>query len=59
MTKIESIQQDINKLEKALSIIEKTENHILFKKTLLILDICKNINILNSKQENIKNLLNN
>jgi hypothetical protein len=57
MNKLESIQKDINKLEKALREIEKTENHVLFQKSILIKEICKNIRILEDKQENIKKLL--
>ena len=58
MNKLESIQKDINKLEKALKLIEQTENYILFRKGILISEICKNIRILEDKQENIKKTLN-
>lgn len=57
MKKIESIQKDINKLEKALIQIESTENYVLFRKGLIIIEICKNINILKDKQESIKKQL--
>lgn len=57
MNKIESIQKDINKLEKALRQIESTENYVLFQKGILIKEICKNIHILQDKQESIKKLL--
>ena len=58
MNKILSIQKDIDKLEKALKLIEKTENHLLYKKSNIIFEICKNINVLKDKQETIKNILN-
>jgi hypothetical protein len=57
MNKLESIQKDINKLEKALKLIEQTENYILFKKSNIIFEICENINILKEKQDSIKKLM--
>jgi replicative DNA helicase len=53
MKKIQSIQKDINKLQKALSLIEQTENYILFQKGILISEICKNIRILEDKQKTL------
>ena len=38
--KIQSIQNDINKLEKALNLIEQTDNFILINKSNLIYNIC-------------------
>jgi hypothetical protein len=57
MNKIQSIQNDINKLEKSLKLIEQTENYILFNKSVLIFDICESINILKEKQERLKMLI--
>jgi hypothetical protein len=57
MEKIQSIQNDINKLEKSLKLIEQTENYILFNKSVLIFDICESINILKDKQERLKLLI--
>jgi len=51
MNKIESIQKDINSLEKALKLIESTENYMLFNKSKIMLEICENINILKDKQQ--------
>lgn len=48
---IQSINLDIDRLEKALSIIEKTENYLHFKKSALILDICEQINVLKEKRD--------
>ena len=53
MKKIKSIQKDINKLQKALNLIEQTENYILFQKGILISEICKNIRILEDKQKTL------
>ena len=53
MNKIQSIQKDINKLQKALNLIEQTENYILFRKGILISEICKNIRILEDKQKTL------
>jgi hypothetical protein len=57
MNKIESIQKDINKLEKALNLIQKTDNHILFYKSQIMSEIIRNIYLLQDKQESIKKLL--
>ena len=57
MNKIQSIQKDINKLEKALNLIEKTDNYILFYKSQIMSEIIRNIYLLQDKQESIKKLL--
>lgn len=48
---IQSINKDIQALEKALKLIEKTENHLHFNKSKLILDICEQANILKEKRD--------
>jgi hypothetical protein len=57
--KIQTINQDIKKLEQALKLIEQTENHLHFNKTILILDICEQINVLREKRDRQENLFNN
>jgi len=57
--KIQTINQDIKKLEQALKLIEQTENYLHFNKTVLILDICEQINVLREKREGQTNLFNN
>lgn len=49
--KIQSINNDIQALEKALKIIEKTENYLHFNKSKLILDICEQVNVLKEKRD--------
>jgi hypothetical protein len=51
MNKLQSIQKDINKLEKALTLIQNTENHAIFQKSILMGSIIKNINILKDKHD--------
>ena len=48
---IQSINNDIQALEKALKIIEKTENYLHFNKSKLILDICEQVNVLKEKRD--------
>ena len=55
--KIQSIQNDINKLEKALKLIEQTDNFILINKSNLIYNICTNIYILKDKKERLELLI--
>jgi hypothetical protein len=47
--KSQTIQTDINNLEKALKIIEKTECYRLFNKSHLIFEMCEQINVLREK----------
>lgn len=56
--KIEIINKDILNLEKALKIIEKTECYLLFNKSILILNICEQINILKDKADKQQIFLN-
>jgi hypothetical protein len=58
MDKIQKIQKDIDKLEKALKLIEKTQYYFLYEKSNIIFELCKNINILKDKQQTLKNILN-
>lgn len=46
-----TIQTDINNLEKALKLIEKTENYLHFNKSHLIFEMCEQINILKEKRD--------
>jgi len=48
---LQTMTEDIEKLEKALKLIEKTENYIYFKKSTLMLDICEQINVLKEKKD--------
>jgi len=48
---LQTMTEDIDKLEKALKLIEKTENYIHFKKSTLMLDICEQINVLKEKKD--------
>lgn len=48
---LQTMTEDIEKLEKALKLIEKTENYIHFKKSTLMLDICEQINVLKEKKD--------
>jgi hypothetical protein len=57
--KIQTINSDIKKLEQALKLIEQTENYLHFNKTILIMDICEQINILREKRDRQTNLFNN
>ncbi len=49
--KTETILKDVEKLEKALKLIEKTESYFLFKKSNLIFEICEQITTLKEKAE--------
>ncbi|HXS59731.1 MAG TPA: hypothetical protein VN703_02845 [Candidatus Sulfopaludibacter sp.] len=48
---IQSVNKDIVALEKALRIIEKTENYLHFKKAHLVFEICEQINVLKDKRD--------
>jgi len=48
---LQTIQKDINKLEKALKIIQSTDNYQHFAKSTLMLDTCEQINILKGKMD--------
>lgn len=54
---LQSIAQDIEKLEKALKLIEKTANYMHFRKATLILEICAEINRLKEKADRQKEIL--
>jgi uncharacterized coiled-coil DUF342 family protein len=51
MNNIEKITNDILKLEKALTLIEKTETYWLFNKSKLIADMCEEISNLKDKRD--------
>jgi len=56
--KSQTIQTDINNLEKALKIIEKTECYLLFNKAHLIFEMCEQINVLREKLDRQETFLN-
>ena len=49
---IESINKDIAAIEKAIKIIEKTENYLHFKKSSCIFTLCEAVNELKEKRDN-------
>lgn len=49
--KIETLNKDIEALNKALRLIEKTENYLHFNKSKLIFDICEEVNKLKEKRD--------
>jgi uncharacterized protein (DUF1499 family) len=51
MKKIESLNKDIASLEKALKIVEQTENYLHFNKSSIIMEICEQINVLKEKRD--------
>jgi len=55
---LQTINKDVQKLEQALKLIEKTENYLHFNKSILILDICEQINVLKDKRDRQINVLN-
>lgn len=46
---IKSVNNDIQQLEKALKLVESTENYMHFKKSHLIFELCEQINVLKGK----------
>ena len=48
---LQTIDKDIEKLEKALKLVSSTENYMHFKKSTLMLDLCEQINILKDKKD--------
>lgn len=55
---IPSVKNDIQKLEKALKLIETTENYMHFRKSHLIFEICEQINVLREKADKQKEFVN-
>jgi len=49
--KIETINKDIQALEKCLKTIEKTECYTLFDKAKIMFDICESISVLKDKAD--------
>ena len=49
---LQSINTEIQQLEKALRLVEKTENYLHFKKSHLIFELCEQINTLKEKRDN-------
>lgn len=50
--KLETITSDIKLLEKALKLVQDTENYMHFQKTNIMMDICEQINVLKDKRDN-------
>lgn len=50
---LETINKDIKDLERALKIIEKTENYLHFKKSHLIFEVCEQISVLKEKRDKL------
>jgi len=48
---LQSINTDIQTLDKAIKLIEKTENYLHFNKSHLIFEICEQVNILRDKRD--------
>lgn len=48
---LKSIKKDIESLEKALRLVEKTDNYLHFNKSKIILDLCEQINVLRFKHD--------
>lgn len=48
---IQSVNSDIQLLEKALKLVEKTENYLHFNKSVLIKELCEQIFTLQDKAE--------
>ncbi len=49
---ISTINSDIKELEKALKLVESTENYFHFSKSEIMLILCREINILKEKRDN-------
>ena len=54
---LQTVNKDIDQLEKALRLIEKTENYLHFGKSNLIFEICEQINVLKDKRDKQINFL--
>jgi len=48
---LQTIGSDIQALEKALRLVEKTENYLHFNKSNLIFELCEQINMLKEKRD--------
>ena len=46
-----SVNKDIQTLEKALKLVESTDNYMHFKKSHLIFELCEQINVLKEKRD--------
>lgn len=57
MNKLELFNKDIERLEKALKLIEKTELYRMFNKSNLIFELCEQINILKDKKDRHEQIL--
>jgi len=56
--RVDIINKDIEKLEKALKLIEKTECYGLYNKSNLIFEVCESISILKDKVYKIEEFRN-
>ena len=48
---LQTVNKDIDKLEKALKLVASTDNYMHFKKSTLMLDLCEQINVLKVKRD--------
>ncbi len=55
---IQTVNKDIDTLEKALRLIGKTENYMHFQKTNLMAELCEQINVLKDKRDKQENFVN-
>jgi uncharacterized protein (DUF1499 family) len=58
MKKIESLNKDIASLEKALKIVEQTENYLHFNKSSIMMELCEQINVLKDKRDKTLDYIN-
>lgn len=56
---LQTVNSDIKLLEKALKLVENTDNYLHFAKSTLIFDLCEQINVLKEKAEKQTSFLNN
>jgi len=56
--RVDIINKDIEKLEKALKLIEKTECYGLYNKSVLIFEVCESIGVLKDKVYRIEEFKN-
>jgi hypothetical protein len=48
---LQTVNKDIEKLEKAVKLVESADNYMHFKKSTLIFDLCEQINVLKEKRD--------
>lgn len=48
---LQTVNKDIKDLERALKIVEKTENYLHFNKSAIMMELCEQINVLRDKRD--------